>query len=253
VTGWAEQALQQDAFLGGLVRIWQPKTGYRAGLDPVLLAASVEAVAGQSVLDLGCGAGTAALCLAARVPGLAVSGLELNAGYAGLAARNAAEAGVDLTLYQGDVADPPAALKEFQFHHVIANPPYYDRSAGSKAPDAVRELALGEVTPLRAWTMTAAKRLRPKGYAHVIVKADRLADILAGVAEALGSVEIIPLAPRADRPAERVIVRARKDGKAPLILHAPVVLHTGAAHPGDRPHFTPMVADVLRRGAPLRI
>ncbi|MCO4829001.1 MAG: methyltransferase, partial [Lentibacter algarum] len=59
--------LTHDAFLGGRLKLWQPKQGYRAGVDPVLLAASIAAKAGESVLDLGCGAGAAALCLGRRV------------------------------------------------------------------------------------------------------------------------------------------------------------------------------------------
>ena len=62
--------LTRDAFLGGRLHLWQPVNGYRAGVDPVLLAASVNARAGQAVLELGCGGGTAMLCLGKRVSGL---------------------------------------------------------------------------------------------------------------------------------------------------------------------------------------
>ena len=61
-----DDALSCDAFLGGRLRIWQPRAGYRAGIDPVMLAAAVPARPRQSVLELGCGAGTASLCLAAQ-------------------------------------------------------------------------------------------------------------------------------------------------------------------------------------------
>jgi hypothetical protein len=79
----------QDAFLGGRVQLLQPRKGYRAGLDPVLLAASVPAQAGDTVLELGCGVGAALFCLAARVPGLTLTGVELQADYADLARQNA--------------------------------------------------------------------------------------------------------------------------------------------------------------------
>ena len=41
--------LSRDGFLGGKLQILQPKSGYRAGIDPVLLAASVPAQAGDQV------------------------------------------------------------------------------------------------------------------------------------------------------------------------------------------------------------
>ena len=86
--------LTDDAFLSGRLQLLQPRKGYRAATDPVLLAACVPAKAGQSVLDLGCGAGTASLCLAIRVPGLRHAGLELQPDYADLARQNASPLGV---------------------------------------------------------------------------------------------------------------------------------------------------------------
>ncbi|WP_348656358.1 methyltransferase, partial [uncultured Sulfitobacter sp.] len=70
-------ALTRDAFLGGKLHLWQPRKGYRAGVDPVLLAATVPAQAGQRVLELGCGVGAVSLCLGARVPGLQLTGVEI--------------------------------------------------------------------------------------------------------------------------------------------------------------------------------
>ena len=113
-----------DGFLGGRLHIWQPAKGFRSGVDAVLLAAAVPAVAGQSVLELGCGAAACVLCLGARVPGLALNGLELQGDYAALARENAARNHLDLDLWQGDVADVPKGLRDQTFDHVIANPPY---------------------------------------------------------------------------------------------------------------------------------
>jgi len=203
------------------------------------------------VLDLGCGAGAAALCLGARVSGLDLWGLERHEDYAALAVRNGAEAGQDFTVVSGDLAQMPAALKSRAFDHVIANPPYFDRDRGTAAPDPSREAALGEAVPLAGWVRAGAKRLKPKGYMHVILKADRLGDALAALGSCLGSLEVLPLTPREGRPAELVILRARKGGRARLRLHAPVILHSGDRHPGDRDHFTPRISAVLRCGDPL--
>lgn len=252
MTFWAAEDLSQDAFLGGRIHLWQPHKGYRVGIDAVLLAASVPAQAGDRVLDLGCGVGAAALCLAARVPGLHLVGLERHSGYASLATGNGQEAGQEFTVLEGDVGAPPAELKAQRFDFVLANPPYYDRTRGSSAPDSAREAALGEDVALRDWTECAARRLKPKGYLHMILKADRLADGLNTFAERLGSIEIQPLAPREGRAAELVILRARKGGRGALRLHAPILLHQGSVHPGDHDHYTDAIADVLRRGAALR-
>ncbi len=244
---WADADLSFDAFLGGRLHLWQPRRGYRAGVDPVLLAASVDAQAGQSVLDLGCGAGAAALCLGARVPGLALVGVERHDGYAALAQRNGLEA------HCADLAALPADLKDRQFDHVLANPPYFDRQTGLSAADPAREGALGEDTPLALWTAVAAKRLRHHGYAHFIHRMSRLPDLLAGLSPVLGSIEAFPLSARAGRAPELVIVRARKGGRAEFRLHFPKILHCGEAHSGDRESYAPEIAAVLREGAALSL
>ena len=242
--------LSDDAFLGGRLRLWQPVAGYRAATDPVLLAAACPAQAGQSVLDLGCGAGAAALCLAVRLPGILLAGLEVQAGYAALARANAARNGIAFEVHEGDVAAEPAALRR-GFDQVIANPPYH-ASGGTPAADGGRELALREALPLRLWTEAARRRLHPGGWLTLILGADRLGVALTALDGRLGSVSVLPLCPRDGRAAVRVLIRARKGGRAALRLLAPMVLHDGSAHRRDGEDFTPEVQAVLRENAAIR-
>ena len=240
-----------DAFLGGQIRVWQPRKGYRAGVDPVLLAAAIPARPGQRVLELGCGAGQALFCLATRVPDLDLTGVELQPAYAELARRNSGENGMELRVVEADLSDLPDSIRQQQFHHVLANPPYYRKGAHSSAADAGRAAALGEQTLLDLWFETAARRLVPKGYLHMVQRADRLPDMLAGCDGRLGSIEVLPLAARTGRAPDLVILRARKDGRAPFRLHAPVILHRGAQHERDQDHYRPEIAEILRAGARL--
>ncbi|MBN2907529.1 MAG: methyltransferase [Rhodobacteraceae bacterium] len=245
------EGLTCDQFLGGRLALWQPGAGYRAGIDPVLLAAAVPASPGQSVLELGCGVGTASLCLGARVSGLRLSGLELQEDYAALARRNAAENGIAMQVLTGDLTDPPAALRAQTFDHVLANPPYFLRDRGTTADNPGRETALGEATPLAAWIDTATRRLAPRGWLTVIQRAERLPGLLATLDSRLGGAEVLPLAPRTGRAAKLVIVRARKGGRGAFRLLAPLTLHAGARHMADGDSYTDMLSAVLRRGAAL--
>lgn len=242
--------LTQDGFLGGRLTILQPRLGYRAAMDPVILAAAVSALPGQSVLELGCGAGVASLCLGARVAGLRLCGVEVQPDYADLARRNAAGNGQSFEVWQADIADLPAELRSLTFDHVIANPPYFPPGGGTPSADAGRETALREALPLADWVRIGLARLRPGGWLTLVQHAERLPDLLAALA-GRGGLTLLPLAPRAGHPAARVVLRARKGGRSAFVLLPPLVLHEGAAHDGDRVSHTPAIQAVLRDGAAL--
>ena len=229
-----------DAFLGGKVTALQPARGYRAGVDAVLLAACTPAKPAERVLELGCGVGVASLCLAARVPDLYITGVELQPDYADLAAQN----GVNVVT--ADLRSMPADIRNTQYHHVIANPPYFDRGTGSSAPNAGRDVAMGGDTPLADWLDVAAKRLAPKGYFTMILRIERLPEVLTHLR--LGSVIVRPIAARVGQEPHLFLLQARHSGRAPFRLLAPLIMHDGTMHDADRENYTSQVAGVLRNG-----
>jgi tRNA1(Val) A37 N6-methylase TrmN6 len=243
------ETLTRDAFLGGLVQVWQPRIGYRAATDPVFLAASVPACSGESVLELGCGVGVAALCLHARVPGLSITGVELQPDYAALARRNATANGAALQVIEADLQALPADLRAQAFDHVIANPPYY-ASHGPGAQDRGRDRALREDTPLETWVDVALRRCRDGGHVSLIHLTERLPDLLTAL-RGRASAIVLPLAARRQRPARRVILQARKGGRAPFTLLPPLVIHQGDTHPGDGEFFTDEVRALMRTAGAL--
>ncbi len=247
-----DDQLTQDDFLGGAIKIWQPKNGYRAATDPVFLAAAVGAKAGQSVLELGCGAGTALACLCKRVEGLDAHGLEIQADYAGLARRNAVDNGLRYVVHDGDLLDMPEPIRTASFDHVFTNPPFYDASASSAPTDAGRDTAhrIGEAL-LSDWIAVGLRRLKPRGYFTIIHRTERLADILAALDGKAGDIRILPLTSREGRTAGRVIVRARKGAAGALELLAPLILHQGVAHSKDEDSFRPDVRNILRNTQPI--
>ncbi len=245
--------LTEDRFLGGRLVLRQPREGYRAGVDPVFLAAATPARAGQSVLDLGCGAGAAMLCLAARVPGARLVGVERQAAYAALARANASANGIAAEVVTADLTLLPPEVKQQRFDHVIMNPPYHLPARATASADPGRGAALFEETPLAAWIDAATRRLKHRGRLTVIQKAERLPEILAGIDARLGAVAVRPLQPRAGRAAALVLVQARKGARAPFRLAPPLVLHEGAAHQGDRESYRPEVSEILREAAPLTL
>ncbi|MFD1794559.1 methyltransferase [Paracoccus aurantiacus] len=238
-----------DDFLGGRLRIEQPCSGYRAGADAVMLAAACPARPGESVLELGCGAGVASLCLAARVPGAVLTGIERDHDYAAFARSNAKRNSMAFHVVVSDLAEMPRDLRETRFDHVMMNPPFFPD--GTRSPDATRATARHEETPLATWMDVGLRRLLPGGTMTIIHLAQRLDSILQALAGRAGAVAILPIAARKGRDAGRVIVQARKGARGPLRLLPPFIMHEGQAHLRDAESLTADAQAVLRHAVAL--
>jgi tRNA1(Val) A37 N6-methylase TrmN6 len=216
-----------DHVLGGRVALAQPTAGFRAAIDPVLLAAAVGAVPGERAVDLGCGVGTAALCLMARVPELRVVGIDRDPATVALATDNARRNRRDgFTAQTLDLLGERARLAALgPVEHVLTNPPFHAAAASDPSRDPAKARATIAGFPLADWLQRAAALLAPRGSLTVIYRADRLDALLAALPKTLGAVTMVPLWPRAGQPAKRVIVTAVKGSRAPCTITAGLVLH----------------------------
>jgi tRNA1(Val) A37 N6-methylase TrmN6 len=253
----ADQPLDtsEDAVLGGRLRLRQPLRGHRVGHDAILLAAATGARAGEHAVDLGAGVGGAGLALAVRVPGLNVTLVEIDAALCALAAGNAGRNGLServsaLTCDAEDIAALAAAgLRPGSIDRVLMNPPFNDARRQNVSPDARRRLAhVADAGLLARWVATANGLLKPRGTLTLIWRADRLDDVLAVLSAAFGDVAVLPIYPRAEAPAIRVLVRAVKGGQpaAPVTLSG-LVLNDEGGKPTDAAEA------VLRHAAPLAL
>ena len=229
-----DDAVVENALLGGRVRLRQPVRGYRAGMDAALLAAAVQARPGERVFEAGCGAGAVLMQIAARRPGVNLTGLERETPAADLARQNADLNGFAdrTTIVTGDVATGFRPLGLPAFDWAVSNPPFFDDPTALRAPGPGKRAAWMAEDGLQAWTDLLLASVKDGGWIMVIHRTDRLADLLALLGEKAGSFAILPIQPFAETPAKRVLVRAIKRGRAPLVLHPALVLHdrSGAKH-----------------------
>ena len=236
----------EDALLSGQVRLIQPKHGFRAAIDSVLLPAAVTAKFGQNIFEIGTGCGAATLCLARRVDGVNITGIEIQPHLVRLAGDNVRANGFEgrIDIMSGDVAQPLPPRVQGPFDHVMLNPPYLDplRVRPSEQNDKAVALIEGPAA-LNVWINGAHSLLRAKGIVTLIHSADRLDDIIIALDGKFGGITVCPLWPKAGVQAKRLIVRARKGVATPFTLTAGLVLHT------DNGDYTAEADAILRGGA----
>ena len=212
-----------DTFLGGRLTVEQPVDGFRAGLDAVMLAAAVPAQAGDTVLELGSGAGTASLCLAARIPKISITGAEIESDLVRISNQNATanQVGDRVVFVTVDALDLPTDMRR-DYDHVMCNPPFHGDD-GERSPDEARALATHDDGSLSKWLDVGVKRTASGGTFTVIVRADRLGETVAALPQT--GLRLFPLWPRAGQAAKRIIVQLRKSSRTPQELRAGLVLH----------------------------
>lgn len=238
--GPAPDALTEDKILGGRLSLAQPAHGYRAGVDAILLAAAVRLAPGAQAAEFGCGPGAALLSAALLNPGARLTGVERDPGAAALARRNAAA---------NDLEDQAAIIEadaliwrpEAPLDAVFFNPPFFDDPRALRAPKPGKRAAWISDAPLEGWITAGLKCLKPGGALTFIHRADRLGEALSAL-HGRASCVVLPVHPRAGAPAKRIVIEARKGGRAPLVLSAPLVLHEDGSGA-----WTPR-ADALLRG-----
>jgi tRNA1(Val) A37 N6-methylase TrmN6 len=230
-----------DSLLDGRVKVAQPADGYRVAVDAVLLAAAVDVAEGARVLDLGCGVGSVGLCLAWRRPDLVITGLDREPVFATAARANVETNGFGdrLHIVEADMRDP---LPQ-KFDAVAMNPPYLKAGAATVSAHPLKAAATAESdAKLADWIAAARDALKPGGILTLIHRADRLDDVLSGVSRSFGGIAILPIHPKRDRPAKRIILRAQLGSAEPLAILPGLVLHE------ENGTFTASADSILRDG-----
>src|SRR6202051_2861552 len=227
----------EDAFLGGQLRLRQPRSGHRAGHDAILLAAATPARSGDRVVDLAAGVGAAGLALARRVAGINLVLVEIDEGLAALARGNAAANAIAAEVIVLDVtseagAFAAAGLGADSVDVVLMNPPFNDSTRHRASPDKAREMAhVAGAATLESWVHASRRILKSGGVLSLIWRADGLGDVLAALDRGFGSLRILPVHGDAREPAIRVLVSAVKGGKAPAQIHPALMLKDESALP----------------------
>ena len=214
--------ITEDAFLGGRLRLRQPRSGHRSGHDAILLAAATAARAGDRVVEFGAGVGAAGLALAKRIDGLDLVLVEIDPQLARLARDNASANSIVADVVVLDVtsaaeAFAAAGLKADSADAVLMNPPFNEGARHRASPDPARASAhVADSETLETWIHASRRLLKSGGALTLIWRADALSEVLAKLGRGFGSLTILPVHGDATRPAIRILIRAVKGGRAPM-------------------------------------
>ena len=243
--------VSDDAFLGGRLRLRQPREGHRAGSDAILLAAAAPAAVSGFALDIGAGVGSAGLALAALRSGLRFGLIEIDPTLAELAEENIArndlaERGM---VYRCDALDrasrQTAGLGDGSASLVITNPPFFEEGRVRSSSDSAKRSAhvMGESADLGSWIVACLALLADGGMLVMIHRPESLPAILVALGQRAGDIALKPVQPHAEKAATRILLRAKKSRRGPLVIAPALILH-------DEQGFTPE-SEALHRGAAL--
>ncbi|MGH1375452.1 MAG: tRNA1(Val) (adenine(37)-N6)-methyltransferase [Alphaproteobacteria bacterium] len=218
--------------LGQKLALYQAPDGFRTSMDSVMLGAACPIKPGQSILDLGCGVGSAGLCALYRVEDTTLNGVDVQPCHVDIATKNAAQNDMSKRA-QFVCADIRETLDLPTYHHVICNPPYYEYGMHIHSPSDAKAKAMGHTEgdiSLQSWVTRAWHHIKGQGSLTMIHDAGQTDALLHALyshngGRRFGNVEIIPLYPRTNTPAKRVIIRAYKHKKSPAILHQGIIMH----------------------------
>jgi tRNA1(Val) A37 N6-methylase TrmN6 len=219
-----------DAFHRGRFWLVQPKQGgHRAGMDAMMLAASVPSAFSGRLADFGSGA-----VLVERSPEMA--------GFAATTLAHPGNAHLSdrASVLTADVAlsgrtRAAAGLKDNEFDFVIMNPPF-NAAEDRATPDALRKEAhVMEDGLFDSWIRSAAAVVKPRGGLSVIARPEQLGAILDAMAGRFGDTEMLAVHPRPEAAAIRIVVRAALGARGKLSIRPPLMLHAASGNgPAER-------------------
>ena len=237
--------------LGGQLMMLSTEGGYRAAIDPVLLAAAVPAAKGDQILDVGCGTGAAALCLATRVSGTQITGLDQQETLIelaweitqmnGLAAR--------VQFHCGDLLHVEKHFKLAAFDHVMTNPPHHKKGSGNLSPDPLNAAANFEGDAvLEDWVVFCFEMVKEGGSVTFVHRYDRLDELVELMARQGRAVTVYPLWPKeTGKRAKRVLVQTRKGISGDIRIADGMILHS------NDDEYTTTVHAILREAGALKL
>ena len=192
----------KDYLLDGKIIYFQPKDGYRSGIEPIILASKAKA-SDLNILDLGAGCGPISLILAYRFPKSSIVGIEKNNIHYNLALRNKEENNfINLEYFNKDISQFYSQFDNY-FDLILTNPPFFFHSL--------------------------FKYLSPLGKAYIINRYENLGYMRSFFSKMLCEMTITPLLSFKGSKPKNVLISIKKNEKYVEKIENDFIIHTNSS------------------------
>ncbi|MDR0677974.1 MAG: methyltransferase [Holosporaceae bacterium] len=223
--------LTEDSILNRKIKIFQPERGYRVAIDPIILSNFAcgfnnrcrSKIATKKILDVGCGVGTISLILKMKESTSQITAIDIDERICEICRRNARINSLNVDVINVGLENINYVLKDKLFDQIVTNPPFFDEKL-SRISES-KKLANFETMNLSHWIVLCFKKLKSGGIFSMIHDASRIDDILCSLKNIAGSIQIIPIFPKINCRANRIIVTAKKSSKSASSILPGIVVH----------------------------
>jgi len=218
-----------DNSVGSRIKISQPEKGYRFSIDPFILAAHVEGIKNQKIIDIGCGCGIIPLILSLKSSALKITGVEIQKELYVCAKKNIITNKLEnsINIIHGDIKNIDTSDTNGKADIIVSNPPYKKKGSGRLNPDSQKAIARHEITlDIDMLFKCSNKLLKEKGKLYIIFPTQRLSDLFLTMEHHTFSPEFIRFVhTKKDSIAKRVILCAGKNSNSPCVVHPPFYIY----------------------------
>lgn len=209
-------------------RIIQSPDRFCFGMDAVLLTGFAHAEKEDKLLDLGTGTGIIPLLMEAKYGCSHLTGLEIQAESADMAARSVALNGLSdkIDIVTGDIKEADLFFPSASFDCITCNPPYMIGNHGLTNPDGPKAIARHEILcTFEDVAGQTVRLLKPGGHFFLVHRPFRLTEIMTTLVKyKLEPKRMQMVHPYVDREPNMVLIEAVRGGKPRMKVERPLIV-----------------------------
>ena len=219
----------KDHLLDGKIVYFQPKLGYRSGIEPIILA-SLANNKDKTILDLGSGCGPISLILAHRFTNAEIVGLENNTFHLELSQKSKIESKFNNVEFKNE--DVCKFNRDYMsyFDLVLSNPPFFFENQIIKSKnDSINNAKYISKEKSENWFKNLIFYIKDKGRALIINRFENIDFMLKIFSLFNVIVEITPILSFKDTKPKNILISIKKNEKYVEKTKNEIIIHSNSS------------------------